>query len=85
LGAWDRQGQMIEDGIYGGRFEIRYAYESSSMIAGWEVDGIEECISVNLRNDRLDFILFLKVLLLLNQRECFISDDYIINNLTIGR
>jgi hypothetical protein len=41
----------IEGDIYRGRFEIKYDYESISMIAGWEVDGVEECISVNLRND----------------------------------
>lgn len=64
-----------------GQFKIKYNYEKPSIEVFWELDDKKEKLSADFKDNRLEFIYFFKVLILLNKWTCLINDEAVIENL----
>lgn len=65
-----------------GYFEIEYDCEEPCIKCRWKTDDEKEELKV-LATDFINFSYFMKVLILLNQKDCFASDDFVAASLEL--
>ncbi len=73
---------LDDDGNLVGNFKIEYNYSELRINVDWNINEEAECISVGFAENRVDFLYFLKVLILLNQLYC-LSIDYMLQQMEI--